>query len=131
MRFRARRPLANDVVVARIFATPEKRDRGGFIMTAEVIALLNSCRPTRHFRQRARERHFRRDVEEFIVTFGTAFTEHQRHYLMIVRRDLPREVRDTPLAARADGWIIVMAPNGSILTCYRNARVCKKIRRAA
>lgn len=101
-------------------------------MTAEVIRLLNSCRPTRHFRERAVERHLRRDVEEFIVTWGSDFIgEDGVHYLMIVYRDLPPGLGRSVLARRAEDWVLVVAENGAILTCYRSAKACRNIRRHA
>lgn len=39
--------------------------------------------------------------------------------ITLVRKDLPPDLRDSPIARRAEGWILVAAPNGTLMTCYQ------------
>ena len=107
-----------------------QRANGG--MSPAVLELLNTCAPTRHFRERARERRLSHDVEDFVVTWGTSI-EARRGYssLTIVRRDLPRELRDSELARRAEGWVFVLSDTGALVTCYwAGLHAWRRLRRA-
>lgn len=74
---------------------------------------------TEHFRARAEERALPADVEDFLRTWGDETWAAGARQITLYRRDLPPELRDSSLARRADGWILVAAPNGALMTCYR------------
>lgn len=74
---------------------------------------------TEHFRARADERALPADVEAFIRTWGVETWAAGARQITLLRRDLPDELQDTPMARRAEGWILVAAPNGALMTCYR------------
>lgn len=78
-----------------------------------------TARLTRHARIRTAERQLRPDVLDFILTFGTLTRAAGATHVTVVERRLAIEVRDTPLAARARGWIVVVADDGEVMTCYR------------
>jgi hypothetical protein len=88
----------------------------------------DSTHPTEHYRIRALQRALHSDVEEFVMTWGTETLAAGATYLTVVRRHLPPEIRDTELAVRATGWIIIMLEGGALLTCYRRADAWRFIR---
>ncbi len=85
--------------------------------------------PTQHYKARAAERALRHDVEEFLMTWGTETRAAGATHITLVRRDLPIALRDTEQAARAEGWIIVAADDGTLLTCYRRNNAWRFLRR--
>jgi len=74
---------------------------------------------TEHFRARADERALPADVEAFIRTWGNESWAAGARQITLFRKELPPELRDTAIARRAEGWILVAAPNGALMTCYR------------
>jgi hypothetical protein len=77
--------------------------------------------PTEHFRARADERALSADVEAFLRMWGTETWAAGAMQITLIRKDLPPDVRDTPIARRSEGWILVAAPNGALMTCYRRS----------
>jgi hypothetical protein len=73
---------------------------------------------TDHYRARADERALPPDVEEFLRTWGTETWAAGARQITLCRKHLPPELRDTREARRAEGWILVAAPNGALMTCY-------------
>ncbi len=87
-------------------------------------------RLTKHFHERARTRGLTLDVQEFIVTWGTTIeAPYGASYFTVVWRDLPYEARSSGLARRAEGWVVVVAGNGAMLTCYRRRDAWHALRR--
>ena len=86
-------------------------------------------RPTKHYRMRAASRALRPDVEAFLMTWGTETRAAGATHVTLVRRSLPPELRGSAEAARAEGWILVAANDGSLLTCYRRRDAVRFIRR--
>lgn len=85
-----------------------------------MLSTPNPIRPrTLHYRERRAHRGLRPDVENFILTWGTEVEAVGARHVTVVRRDLPAEVRDCEEAVRAEGWIVVAADDGTLLTCYR------------
>ena len=74
---------------------------------------------TEHFRARADERALPAEVEAFIRMWGDETWAAGARQITLFRRDLPPELRDSVIARRAEGWILVAAPNGALMTCYR------------
>ncbi|HSS39018.1 MAG TPA: hypothetical protein VLT58_09640 [Polyangia bacterium] len=74
---------------------------------------------TEHFRARADERALPAEVEAFIRAWGNETWAAGARQITLFRRDLPPDLRDTSIARRAEGWILVAAPNGALMTCYR------------
>jgi hypothetical protein len=86
-------------------------------------------RPTQHYNARAAERALRSDVEEFLMTWGTETRAAGATHITLVRRNLPIDLRDTNEATRAEGWIIVVGDDGSLVTCYRRNDAWHFVRR--
>ena len=96
------------------------------------VQLVTGCGTTKHFVERARTRGLAPDVADFIVLWGaTVEGRDGATYFTVVRRELPAEVRDDDLARRADGWVLVVAERGWILTCYRCNNAWRWVRRRA
>lgn len=88
-----------------------------------------TARLTLHYRRRRVERALRRDVEAFVMTYGTERRARGATHLTIVRGDLPLDLRDAEITDRATGWIVIEADDGSRLTCYRRDDAWKYVRR--
>jgi hypothetical protein len=81
-----------------------------------------------HFDQRARERGLLPDVVDFVLTWGKEFRARGASHFTILTRLLPAELRDSRLAARALGWI-VLVDGHDLITCYRRADAAHYLRR--
>lgn len=86
---------------------------------------------TEHYRARADERSLPTDVEEFLRAWGTETWAAGALQITLFRKDLPPELRDSPIARRAEGWILVAAPNGALMTCYRRNDASRFLARKA
>ena len=73
---------------------------------------------TQHYRTRAAERALDEDVEMFLQMWGTETWAAGARHITLFRKNLPPDLRDSPLARSAEGWILIAAPNGSLMTCY-------------
>jgi hypothetical protein len=73
---------------------------------------------TQHYQARAAERALPPDVEMFLQMWGTEIWAAGARQIMLLRNDLPPDLRDSPIARSAEGWILVAAPNGALMTCY-------------
>jgi hypothetical protein len=94
------------------------------------IGYFQSVGPTNHFKQRARERGLGRDVEDFIITWGTQLEARDNaYYFTVLERELPGEVRWSRLARRAANWVLVVSEQGDIITCYRDRNAWRTVRR--
>lgn len=85
--------------------------------------------PTQHYVTRSATRHLKPDVEAFVMKWGTELRAAGATHLTVVRRDLPVELRDSDEATRAQGWIIVAADDGALITCYRRGDAWRFVRR--
>lgn len=63
------------------------------------------------------------------MTWGTETRAAGANHITIVRRDLPPGLRDSESATRADGWILVAADDGTLITCYRRADAWRFVQR--
>lgn len=84
---------------------------------------------THHFIERAAQRRLHPAVLQFILAFATELRVCGANHLTIVERELPEAVRNTELARRARGWIVLQADDGSLLTCYRRQDAWRFLRR--
>ena len=86
-------------------------------------------RPTQHYQSRAAERALPSDVEDFLLTWGTETRAAGVTHITLIRRDLPIELQRSKAATRAEGWIIVVSDQGSLITCYRRTDAWRFVRR--
>lgn len=84
---------------------------------------------TQHYRARAVERALPPRVEQFLRTWGTEQWAAGAAQIALCRKHLPDELRDSREARRAEGWILVAAPNGALLTCYRRRDAWRFVQR--
>ena len=84
---------------------------------------------TQHYHLRAAERALPQDVEGFLRTWGTETWAAGARQITLFLKDLPEELRDTMIARRAEGWILVAAPNGALMTCYQRRNAWRFITR--
>lgn len=84
---------------------------------------------TAHYRARAVERGLPARAERFLRTWGTETWAAGATQITLSRKHLPAELRDTRDAKRAEGWILVAADNGALMTCYRRRDAWRFIRR--
>lgn len=94
-----------------------------------MLAHEGDRRATQHYRSRAAERALRSDVEEFLMTWGTETRAAGATHITLVRRDLPVDMQGIEETARAEGWIIVVGDEGSLVTCYRRNDAWRFVRR--
>ena len=92
-------------------------------------AAVDHVTETKHYGWRAARRALRREVEEFLMEYGSERWAAGAYHLTSVRKDLPLEVRDSEIAERADGWILVISPDGARITCYHRPDAWRFIRR--
>ncbi len=101
-------------------------------MNTQSIEISNLHPRTRHFAERAAERKLDAQVELFILLFGTRFPDKRGvSYALIVRENVPPNLRKLPIVDRAKGWLVVIGKQGVLVTCYFDEAACKRIRRAA
>ncbi|TMQ10303.1 MAG: hypothetical protein E6J90_33755 [Deltaproteobacteria bacterium] len=86
---------------------------------------------TVHYRVRAAERALDPDVESFLMLWGTEIWAADARQIALFRKHLPEDLRDTPIARRAEEWILVAAPNGTLMTCYQRRNAWRFITRKA
>ena len=86
-------------------------------------------RPTHHYQIRSAERALPPDIEDFLLQWGTETRAAGATHITLVRLHLPIELQDSKAATRAEGWIIVMGDDGSLITCYRRTDAWRFVRR--
>lgn len=91
--------------------------------------LAPTTHDTQHYRLRAAERALPQDVEGFLRMWGTEIWAAGARQITLFLKDLPAELRDTMIARRAEGWILVAAPNGALMTCYQRRNAWRFITR--
>jgi len=92
-------------------------------------SLFLPVREWSHFRVRAAQRGLRADVRDFILNYGYEVQAAGATHLVVLARRLPAELRETEIARRARGWIVILADDGSLMTCYRRFDASRALRR--
>lgn len=88
-----------------------------------------AARPTRHFQERASHRRLRDSVRDFVIRYGVDIRAAGATHLVVMERQLPADLRRSSTARRARDWILVLADDGALLTCYRRRRAVRFVRR--
>ena len=73
---------------------------------------------SQHFIKRQEQRGLKKNVLNFILEFGEISTARRATWLLVMRKNLPYNLRNSSLAMRASQWI-VMIKGGILVTCYR------------
>jgi hypothetical protein len=93
--------------------------------------VLATPEATLHYRMRAAERGLSPDIESFLKVWGTEIWAAGARQLALFRKHLPEDLRDTMIARQAEGWILVVAPNGVLMTCYERPNAWRFVNRKA
>jgi hypothetical protein len=84
---------------------------------------------TRHARCRGARRNVAPDAVEYVLTHGRQIQRTGMTFYFLGRRDMPEEDRGASWASRLEGTIVLMAPDGAVITVYRNRRGLRAILR--
>jgi hypothetical protein len=87
------------------------------------------ARFSRHARRRAARRNLLPDAVDCVLTHGRCLYRTGVTFYLLARRDLPPADRRASWAARLEGTVILVAPDGEVITVYRNRRAPPTIRR--
>ena len=82
--------------------------------------IRNLVRKTQHFAAREAERGLPAGTQDYILTWAQPVYRSGRSFWTLRRKDLPAEEQQSKLAARAMGWVLVLANDGSLVTTYWN-----------
>lgn len=74
---------------------------------------------TRHFEDRRSTRGLPAEWVDFVLLYGDEFDACDARSYTVVNRHLPRDLRGSEAARKTQGWIVVVSPEGTLLTCYR------------
>lgn len=80
-----------------------------------------------HFSERQTQRGLRHDVLNFIIEFGEMRFARKAAWLVIKKKKLPGEVRNTSMAERAAKWVILLKDD-VLVTCYRSDNPFRSLR---
>ena len=72
-----------------------------------------------HFIKRQGQRGLKKNVLDFILEFGEIRYARRATWLVIEKKKLPRNLKNTSLAKQAGQWLVMMK-DGMLITCYRN-----------
>jgi hypothetical protein len=89
--------------------------------------MMVSC--SSHFTRRQEQRGLRRDVLNFIIDFGELRFSRKGSWLLVDRRSLPADLKNTSLALRASQWLLLIR-DGVLITCYRCDSPSRSLRRS-
>ncbi len=94
-------------------------------LATDRISLAFSC----HAARRAARRNVRRDGVAYVLAYGRLYHRTGARFFFLGARDLPFEDRRDPWAARLVGTVVLVAPDGEVITTYRNRRAPRHIAR--
>jgi Predicted membrane protein len=91
---------------------------------------------TRHFEERQRTRRISDESVFLALRYGQRFYEGEDRVYFLGRKHLRRvsggpggAILDERERRRADGTVVVVGPDGQLVTTYRNPRFCRTLRR--
>jgi hypothetical protein len=84
---------------------------------------------TKHAYKRGARRNVAPDAVEYVLAHGRMIQRTGVTFCFLGRRDMPPADRGACWASRLEGTIVLLAPNGTIITVYRNRRGLPAIRR--
>ena len=87
------------------------------------------ARFSRHALRRAARRNIVPDAVEYVLAYGRVVHRTGITFYFLAARDVPAADRRTSWAARLVGTVVLMGPDGEIITVYRNRRALPTIRR--
>lgn len=84
---------------------------------------------TRHACKRGARRNVAPDAVDYVLTHGRLLQRTGVTFCFLGWRDMPPADRCASWAARLEGTILLLAPDGTVITVYRNRRALPAIRR--
>ncbi|HEY7983542.1 MAG TPA: hypothetical protein VID73_05200 [Ktedonobacterales bacterium] len=84
---------------------------------------------TRHARGREARRNLPPDAVDYVLAHGRAIHRTGLTFYFLGRRDMPPPDRGASWAARLEGTTVLVAPDGAVVTVYRNRRGAHAIAR--
>jgi hypothetical protein len=78
---------------------------------------------------RAARRNVAADAVDYVLTHGRSIQRTGVTFYFLGKRDMPPADRCANWASRLDGTIVVVAPDGDVITLYRNRRGLRAILR--
>lgn len=84
---------------------------------------------TTHARKRASRRNVERDAAEYVLTHGRMIQRTGVTFYFLGWRDIPPADRRASWAARLEGTTVLVAPDGEVITVYRNRSALRPIMR--
>jgi len=77
---------------------------------------------TQHARKRGARRNVAPDAVDYVLTYGRMIRRTGAMFYFLGRRDIPPCDRRASWASRLEGSIVIVAPDGAVITIYRNRR---------
>jgi hypothetical protein len=77
---------------------------------------------TQHARRRAARRNVAPDEVDYVLAYGRMIQRTGAMFYFLGRRDIPPCDRRASWASRLEGSIVIVAPDGAVITIYRNRR---------
>lgn len=77
---------------------------------------------TQHARRRSARRNVAPDAVDYVLAYGRMIQRTGAMFYFLGRRDIPPCDRRTSWASRLEGSIVIVAPDGAVITIYRNRR---------
>ena len=84
---------------------------------------------TAHALARAAQRNVAPDAVDYVLTHGRRIQRTGVTFYFLGKRDMPPADRCASWATRLEGTIVVLAPDGEVITVYRNRRGTRAIQR--
>jgi hypothetical protein len=84
---------------------------------------------SRHARCRGARRNVAPDAVEYVLTHGRWIQRTGVTFYFLGRRDMPEGDRHASWASRLEGTVVLVAPDGEVVTVYRNRRALRTIER--
>lgn len=82
-----------------------------------------------HARKRGARRNVAPDAVEYVLAYGRSLQRTGVTFFFLGRRDIPPCDRCAGWASRLEGTIVIVAPDGDIITVYRDRRGLRLIAR--
>jgi hypothetical protein len=77
---------------------------------------------TQHARRRGARRNVAPDAVDYVLAYGRMIQRTGAMFYFLGRRDIPPCDRRASWASRLEGSIVIVAPDGAVITIYRNRR---------
>lgn len=91
------------------------------------LSFTRLTRLTRHARKRGARRNVAPDAVEYVLAHGRMVQRTGVMFFFLGHRDIPPSDRGASWAARLEGTIVIVSPDGAVITVYRDRRGLRPI----